>query len=994
MKSESQQNPKPAAKPKSKSGIFRLLLALILGGGVLLVGAVFIGTSSWFITDVILPAAGGSVNSKMGASKVSGILSSSLEVNDFELTPEEEEAFVSVKKLSVAYDLMAILGGKIVAKDLTVDEAKINLLMKADGSLNIDPILEALSGPKPEESAPLNLDLERLKVVNSHVRIKVDGPADGGAVYELKGLGVEVDKLANGSSAEIKITGEIGLELNEKGQQSRFQATLEETTTVALNGDLLPTSFEAALALAVGEVTGVFSEFANNRIDLSGKLSDSRLDPLRLAVSKAGNPLGAITVAGPLDIDQGTADLEYSLTGVNENLLNQFKDLLGFGFGTPSISASGGIKLSSAGQSLAVDVKLLGKQITLSNEAGTAPSLGIDLTLAMAADLAGSTYSFPTLSFNAEQAGRPLISLTAENPLGVRVSSAGVALSDAKLNIGLTDLNLSDWQTVIGEGSTGRISSSLSLTSQGEQGSLVNLRGTISMSELLPVNPGELSSGLGANLDLNANIRDMKSVDVPELKFAINNSKGGLATGESSLSLADSGVISMKASIQGLDPNQANAAPVNLGIEFAGNLAPQKTVIQSFALTLPKTAKSNENTLTFNGELVPDAIQGMTGQFRLAAKTLDLTPIMDYMDRLSGAEAAEAESAPASSEPQPNTEPDPIDLPVKQLNGTLQFDQLFAREIDIKNWVTEIVVRKNDIAIEPLSLTLNDAPIKGHTKLDLSVPGFRYDVALQTAQLPAGPLIGSLQPSMKGVYDGMIDIGIDVDGEGMTGVNLRKNLKGAANLSFKGANIELFDAWKKLFMTPIALVLRMPGMLDSPIQGVEVNSSFGEGTINLDEFKVTSPQFHVVSKGSIPIADDLMGSALALPVDLVMKKEMAVSANLVNNDAEETDGFVTLPPFVKVEGSVAEPAVKIDKLAVGKLFIRNVAGLPESVVGQAGQALQGLGGLVGGDGDKKNAAGKLIEGVGGLIGGEKGGGIKDAGSALRGLFNREKKEDK
>ena len=995
MKSENQQDTKQPTIPKSKSGIIRLFLALFFGGGVLLVGAFFIGTSSWFITDVVLPAAGGSLNSKMEASNVSGILSSSLEVNDFKLTPDEEAAFVSVKRLSVAYDLMAIAGGTMVASDLTVDQAQINLVMKADGSLNIDPIMEALSGPKPEESAPLKLDLQRLKVADSQVQIRVEGTADSSAVYEVTGLSIEVDRLANNSSAEIKVTGEIGLEMNEKGQPSRFNATLNETLTVALNGDLLPTSFETVLALVVGEVTGAFSEFANNRIDLSGKLSDSRLDPLRLAVSKSGGTLGSLIVAGPLNLDEGTADLEYSLTGINENLLNQFKDLIGFGFGTPSIGASGGIKLSSAGQSLALDLLLDGKQLSLSNSKGTAPPIGFNLSLAVAADLAGSVFSFPTVSLNVDQGGRALMSVKAEKPLTVSLSSAGVALSDAKVGIELSDLNLSDWQTLLGEGTTGRISSSLTLASEGEQGSLVNLRGSVKMAELVTASADELTNGLGVNLDLNANIRDMKSVDVPELNFTVNNAKGGLVEGESSLSLADSGLLSLNSAVRGLNPSQPNAAPVNLGLEIAGNLAPQKTVIQKLALKLPATSKASNNTMTLSGEIVPDALQGLSGQIRLASKSLDLTPLMDYMDQLSGPEAPQSETTPAPTETEsrPNTEPEPLDLPVNQFNATVQMDQLFAREIAIKNWLTEIVVRKNDIALEPLSLTLNDADIKGHTKLDFSVPGYRYDIALETAQLPAGPLIGSFDPSKKGVYDGMIDVGIDVNGAGMTGLNLRKNLKGAANLSFKGANIELFDSWKKLLMTPIALVLRMPGLLDSPIQGVEVNSSFGEGSVSLDEFKVTSPQFHVVSTGNIPIADDLMASALALPVDLVMKKEMAVSANLVNDDAEETDGFVTLPPFVKVEGSLAEPAVKIDKLAVGKLFIRNVAGLPESVVGQAGQALQGLGGLVGGNGDEKNAAGKLIEGVGGLIGGEKGSSIKEAGSALRGLFNRPKKED-
>ncbi|MDA7633802.1 hypothetical protein N8766_06835, partial [bacterium] len=140
MKSESQPPSSQPAKPKSKSGILRLVIALFVGGMVLLVGGVYIVTSSWFVSGTILPMAGGSMNSKMEASKVSGLLSSSVEVTDFRLTPNEEETFVSVKRLSVGYDLMAIINGKVTASDFVAEQLVVELVMKADGSLNIDPI--------------------------------------------------------------------------------------------------------------------------------------------------------------------------------------------------------------------------------------------------------------------------------------------------------------------------------------------------------------------------------------------------------------------------------------------------------------------------------------------------------------------------------------------------------------------------------------------------------------------------------------------------------------------------------------------------------------------------------------------------------------------------------------------------------------------------------------------------------------------------------------
>jgi hypothetical protein len=994
MKSESQPPSSQPAKPKSKSGILRLVIALFVGGMVLLVGGVYIVTSSWFVSGTILPMAGGSMNSKMEASKVSGLLSSSVEVTDFRLTPNEEETFVSVKRLSVGYDLMAIINGKVTASDFVAEQLVVELVMKADGSLNIDPILEALSGPAPAESEPPSVDLQRLKIQDGTVRFRQEGKDTDGAVYELTGLNVEVDRLGNGSSTVLKMGGAIGIRMTEGGQTSEFAATLDESITISWNDELLPVSFESAVALVVGKVSGVFAEFAENRVEVSGKLENNELNPLLLKVSKADLLLGSLSVSGPLNVDEGSADLQFELADLNQNLLNQFKDLVGFSFGEPTVSASGGLTLAAGGEALAFDVTVSGNQFSLQNAGAQTPPLSFELVLAMAADLAGSVFDFQTLSLNATQSGRPLLSVSAAKPMKVSLSGSGLKMADTKLDLTVSDLNLADWRAVLGEAAVGRVASTLSISSEGDQGGSIQIGGKVQLANLVQSVPGDIANGLGLNATLKAKVSDLKNLDVSELKFQVNNAQGQLLDGGASLSLGDSGVLTFKTELKVANPAKPGLTPLELGVEAAGRLDAAKTEFDSIAFTFPSTSKSSQNRATLSGSLSPDPVKGLSGDLRLASKSLDLTPLMDFYDGLASAETASENEPSPSTEPAKEGEPEPIDLPVNRLNATLQFDQLFAREIVVSDWLTEVAVEKNGIRVSPLTLTLNGAPVKGHANVDLSVPGYRYDLALETSQLPAGPFIGSLNPTLKGVYDGMLDVVFDVDGAGVTGVNLKKNLKGMANLDFKGANIELFDSWKKLFMTPVALVLRVPAMLDSPIQGLSLQSSFGDGTVNLGEFKVLSPQFEVVSTGAIPIADDLMASALALPIDLTMKKDLALGANLVDEEAEVTEGFVKLPPFVSVEGSVGTPKVNIDKLAVGKLFIRNVAGLPESVVGQAGDVIQGLGGLVGGKGGDKNAAGKLINGVGGLLGGEKGAGIKDAGNALRGLFNRGNKEEK
>ena len=991
MSSEQDSAPKQTPKPKSKSGLLRLLIALVIGGVVLVVGGAFILTSSWFITGTVLPMVGNAIGSTVEAKQVSGITSSQLEVSDFSLTPNNETRLVAIKRLGVNYNLREIIGGRIVASDIDVEGVDLELVVKPDGSLSIDPILEALSGPEPEESAPLQLQVTGIKISDSSLRVRLQGAASEEALYEVTELQLGVDRVENGQPAELTVSGKVNVTMTSGGVTNRLTATLTESTTVSLSDELLPSSFETALSLLINSAEGAFAEFADDQIQLSGKLAENRLESLRLEVAKSGQALGRLEVSGPFDLEGGTADLEIALSGIDQNLLNQFTEVVGFGFGTPQVSATGGVKIAGGGQSLVFDLSARGENVVLQAGQAKSPRLDFAVNLGAGVDLDQSMLRLERANVEAKANGQPMVTVTSQKPLKISFGDSGMGVSDAAIDLNVSNFQFGDWSVLLGEGATGRVDSKLSLTSEGSQGETVRAVGEIRMANLVSANAEGPSAGLGLVSKFEATVTELQALDVPEVTFSATNTRGKLADGKASLSYSKSGVVALDSQVSVASLFNPSGKELALGMSVAGTVGATETKLEAVKLTLPNTEKVSANQVVLSGTLSPSDPEGLSGQLRLESDSLDVTPLWDFV---SAPSAATKDSEPSQPESSPNVEPEPIELPVNRLMATLQFDQLFAREIVISNWLADAVVEKSRLQAEPLKLVLNGSPVEGHAKIGLDVPGYTYDLGLQTAGVPASPFIASFVPSLNGVFGSTIDLGVAIQGAGTTGANLKQNLAGNADFSFKGGNIELFDSWKRFFLTPVALVLRIPSLLESPIQGVELNSKFGDGAVELANFEVLSPEFEVQSSGSIPIADDLMASALSLPVSVKLKKEVAVSSNLVDEDAEASEtGYVALPKFVSVAGNVGVPEVKIDKVAVGKLFIRNVAGLPESVVGEAGDALKGLGDLVGGKGDQKNAAGKLLEGVGGLIGGESGAGLKDAGSALRGLFNRGNKAD-
>ena len=983
MKSEEESVSQNIKTNKGRSGGLRLFLAGLLGLFLLLLGGLFIATRSWFVTSFVLPSVGGAIHSTLEAGSISGVLSSDLVVEKLQLTPFEEPSLLSIRKLSFTYDPMAMFRGSLVARNLEAEGVEVDLILKPDGSLNVDPVLGALMEAQPEETAPLLLDLTQIKITDSRIRFRREGDP-GGVLFELMGLEAELDRLANAETSNLDLKGQFRIRMGDPA--SELVASVEETVTIQLNEALLPVGLETALVAVVQRVEGAFADFADNQLTLAVSLRDQRLEPLSVELSRSGQRLGRLNASGSLDILEASGQLDFAMTDVHPDLLNQFRDFLGFSFGAPTLSIDGGIAFGLAGQTIAVDALLRGQALTIENQMGKAPELGFELSFAVSADSEEAVYRIEKLKLESTQGERPLLSAKTDRPFSLKWGGDKISVSPAQLAVGLEKVNLSEWRPLLGEAASGTLASELSVLMGDDREGLLRAKGRLSVADWVSSDTPGLASGLGGAVQFEARVQTLAQFKVPQLDFQVWNGNGPLLSGQGSLGRSGAQEVSMQADIKAFSQGHEARQGLDFKVVLAGKLAEENTELGELRLTLPATEKALENGAALSGEWVLSE-EGVSGSLHLAATTLDVTPVLDFVGGAQGASEEEEENEAESIEP---AEPAPIRLPFKNLKATVQADQLFAREMVITEGLMHVELTPRGVKVAPLELALNGAPLKGAADLDLSVPGYRYDLELKAEQVAADPLIASLSPTLKGVYDGRVNLGLDLAGAGLTGASIRKSLKGAVEFEMSESKVELVPSWRRVFFTPIATVLRMPEMLNSPISGFSLRTVVDGGTLNVGAFQVSSQQFRVASNGEIPIADRFMSSVLAFPIDLSLRKELAVKANLVESSAPDQDGYVALPKFVQLEGALGEPAVRIDKKAVGKLFLRNVAGIPGAVAGKAEGALKDL---VEGEGKVKDAAGKLIDGAGGLLNGAKGASLKDAGNALRGLFNRIKDSD-
>jgi hypothetical protein len=309
---------------------------------------------------------------------------------------------------------------------------------------------------------------------------------------------------------------------------------------------------------------------------------------------------------------------------------------------------------------------------------------------------------------------------------------------------------------------------------------------------------------------------------------------------------------------------------------------------------------------------------------------------------------------------------------------------LYLREVDISDWKTGVRLDGSRVQIKPLQLAMNGRPVVGSVDLNLGVPGYQYDVALNMDRIALAPLANTFSPKFRGAAKGELLANVQVKGAGTTGVNLQKYLTGQVGFTLTNADIKLPEDYKykkvlDLISIPLA-VYGVPDLSKNALQWVNANVTMGEGKINLSPLQVQSEVYTLRTQGSIPIANDLNNSPLPdLPVELALRRDLAIKTSLVPRNTPTNVVFAPLPVFARVSGTIGKVDAKIDKVALTTAVARAAVDrfdLPGKVGGDAGKLLQGvLGGgtntnaPAGTNPNKPSAGGLLQQGVQGFLGG-------------------------
>jgi len=288
-----------------------------------------------------------------------------------------------------------------------------------------------------------------------------------------------------------------------------------------------------------------------------------------------------------------------------------------------------------------------------------------------------------------------------------------------------------------------------------------------------------------------------------------------------------------------------------------------------------------------------------------------------------------------------------MNLPFRNFPVELKIGRFYLREIAITNWLTTLKLDSGQVTINPLQLTLNGAPIQGSVDVNVGVPGYEYNVNLSGDKIPIEPIANSFVPDKRGMYKGDLLLNAQIKGKGTTGANLQKNLGGLLGFTLTNANIQIVSPKLRQFLQPVATLLGIPELLDSPLNWVDLHSEIGSGRIDFKDLDLVSPMFRLESGGVMPISEVLTNSPFQnWPVNLYLSRSLAEKARLA--PAGTTEAYVKLPSFLRVAGTLGNPKAQIDKTALAGTLLEKYGSKIPGVNEATGGLLQGIGGILSG----------------------------------------------
>lgn len=258
-------------------------------------------------------------------------------------------------------------------------------------------------------------------------------------------------------------------------------------------------------------------------------------------------------------------------------------------------------------------------------------------------------------------------------------------------------------------------------------------------------------------------------------------------------------------------------------------------------------------------------------------------------------------------------QPVPLDLPIT-LSGTVAIKQAFYRGLAIDGLQARYRLENNLLQVEELLGQVAGGSFKNKSSIDLGHPGFAYRAQLSTLGVQANPLLSTFLPKATGSVSGLLNLDLDLAGQGTDLDIVRKQLTGQGELVLREGRLAGTNLVKGLS--------EFLGLPELSVMGFD--QANGRFAIKKGRFDLTST---LVSQDLrlAPRGDVGLDGSINLALDLRLSPDLTEKLDTSGRFAQllvDTDGWGQVP--LKIKGSLARPSFALDS-AVIKGALKNKA---------------------------------------------------------------------
>ncbi len=439
---------------QEESGPKRSWKKWVLGVGLclllLLVVAWNIAGSEWFLRTVVLPRAGESINGSITFQSADWSLSRSLVLRGITLKAEGQRSCFKAAELQVNYDLKQLLGGETHLHQVRLVKPEVTVHMDEEGNTNLDPFFDH---PKKQPSSAPLVKLDKIEVFEGTLQFVRQFAGGGEEHFMGANLQVQAERIGNElAGGEFNLsTGLQYVLLQDEVPPESIKGTLSLKTSLAFDRKWIPTAVESVARVKINEANGQFEIVRNLVVDCESVVTQGEIKQFDFNFSQGSSPIGTLSVQGPWNLKEGSAQLDVDMDGLDRRVLNLAGSRLNLNFHSTVISSTNHLVLSQFGKQAEISGVIRSKPFQLSYGRVLMPALEVLQSDYQARiDFVGHRVDVKKFQLNAHHNDRKLVEANIVKPMVLAWGKEEIQAPDSTLKIAFTDIKAAEWQPWIG----------------------------------------------------------------------------------------------------------------------------------------------------------------------------------------------------------------------------------------------------------------------------------------------------------------------------------------------------------------------------------------------------------------------------------------------------------------------------------------------------------------------------------------------------------------